>query len=155
MGLNVYLPKTRQRTSRSCLVSSGFYLVRLFLQECGLTILLLFHYSLKHPTKYVGKKTRKYVIPAKPITPLHLRAQQQQQQAAGQADQQAVASGGQGSGPQGGSEVQMYRETSSGGLHGTPYNKVKPSKHSFILTHMKESIGETIVKLEWRNVWNK
>jgi len=79
--------------------------------------------SLKHPTKYVGKKTRKYVIPAKPITPLHLRAQQQQQ-AAGQADQQAVASGGQGSGPQGGSEVQMYRETSSGGLHGTPYNKM-------------------------------
>ena len=109
-----------------------FYMVRLFLQECRLTILFLFHYSLKHPTKYVGKKTRKYVIPAKPITPLHLRAQQQQQ-AAGQADQQAVASGGQGSGPQGGSEVQMYRETSSGGLHGTPYNKVKPTKHSFIL----------------------
>ena len=112
------------------------------MQECGLTILLLFHYSLKHPTKYVGKKTRKYVIPAKPITPLHLRAQQQQQQAAGQADQQAVASGGQGSGPQGGSEVQMYRETSSGGLHGTPYNKVKPTKQAFIL-----------MQVVWRSLW--
>ena len=129
------------------------------MQECRLTILLLFYYSLKHPTKYVGKKTRKYVIPAKQITPLHLRAQQQQQQAAGQADQQAVASGGQGSGPQGGSEVQMYRETSSGGLHGTPYNKVKPTNQTLLLySHagsMKESIGETIVKLERRNVWNK
>ena len=63
-------------------------------------------FSLKQPTKYIGKKTRKYIIPAKPLTPLHL---------------QAIANEGQNQAP---SEVQMYRDLSSGGLHGTPYNKM-------------------------------
>ena len=30
----------------------------------------LFFYSLKHPAKYIGKKPRKYTIPAKPLAPV-------------------------------------------------------------------------------------
>jgi hypothetical protein len=27
------------------------------------------HFSLKHPAKYIGRKPRKYTIPAKPLVP--------------------------------------------------------------------------------------
>ena len=57
--------------------------------------------SLKHPAKYIGRKPRKYTIPAKPLAPI-------QQQT-----------------PDGGPEqVRMYREPSSGALHPSQYIRV-------------------------------
>lgn len=62
----------------------------------------LFFFSLKHPAKYIGRKPRKYTIPAKPLAPI-------QQQT-----------------PDGGPEqVRMYREPSSGALHPSQYIRVR------------------------------
>lgn len=83
--------------------------------------------SLKHPTKYVGKKTRKYVIPAKPLTPLHMQTMPNE---GGAVQATEVGGGGGATGGAGAanksSEGQMYRDLSSGGIHGTPYDGMTP-----------------------------
>ncbi len=58
-------------------------------------------FSLKHPAKYIGRKPRKYTIPAKPLGPI----------------QQTPDGGGE--------QVRMYREPSSGALHPSQYIRVR------------------------------
>jgi len=73
---------------------------------------IIFLFSLKHPAKYIGRKPRKYTIPAKPLGPI----------------QQTPEGGG---GP--GEQVRMYREPSSGALHPSQYIRVRhiaPSHHA-------------------------
>jgi hypothetical protein len=78
-----------------------FFIGPLYL--CDYQRILLF--SLKHPAKYIGRKPRKYTIPAKPLGPI----------------QQTPEGGG---GP--GEQVRMYREPSSGALHPSQYIRVRP-----------------------------
>lgn len=60
--------------------------------------------SLKHPAKYIGRKPRKYTIPAKPLGPLQQSADL----------------------PSGVEQVRMYREPSSGALHPSQYTRMNP-----------------------------
>ena len=72
--------------------------------------------SLKHPAKYIGKKPRKYIIPAKPLTPMHLQSLN-----ANSPDETGKGSSRVTSNEQ----VHMYREMSSGALNRATYNKVR------------------------------
>ena len=75
-------------------------------------------FSLKHPAKYIGKKPRKYIIPAKPLTPMHL------QSISGNSPNETDS--GSGTGRMASNEqVHMYREMSSGALSRATYNKVQ------------------------------
>ena len=78
----------------------------------------IFHCSLKHPAKYIGKKPRKYIIPAKPLTPMHLQSLN--------ASSPNETDSGNGTGRVTSNEqVHMYREMSSGALNRATYNKVR------------------------------
>jgi len=61
------------------------------------------HFSLKHPTKYIGRKPRKYTIPAKALGSLPSPIEVQDD-----IDGQ----------------VRMYRKPSSGALHPSQYTRV-------------------------------
>ena len=63
------------------------------------------------------------MIPAKPLTPLHMQTMPNEGGAVQATEVGGGASGGGGAGNKS-SEGQMYRDLSSGGIHGTPYNKV-------------------------------
>ena len=78
---------------------------------------LLKYFSLKHPAKYIGKKPRKYIIPAKPLTPMHL------QSLSGNSPNETDSGGGNGR-VTSNEQVHMYREMSSGALSRATYNKV-------------------------------
>jgi hypothetical protein len=75
-------------------------------------------FSLKHPAKYIGKKPRKYIIPAKPLTPMHL------QSISGNSPNETDSGGGTGRIAVN-EQVHMYREMSSGALSRATYNKVR------------------------------
>ena len=75
------------------------------------------YFSLKHPAKYIGKKPRKYIIPAKPLTPMHL------QSLSGNSPNETDSGGGNGR-VTSNEQVHMYREMSSGALSRATYNKV-------------------------------
>ena len=80
-------------------------------------------FSLKHPAKYIGKKPRKYIIPAKPLTPMHL------QSISGNSPNETDSGGGTGR-IASNEQVHMYREMSSGALSRATYNKVRQNKYN-------------------------
>jgi hypothetical protein len=86
-------------------------------------VAILLRFSLKHPSKFVGKKPRKYTIPARPY-PLA-------------STNGPAGGGGAGAAPAGGAaaviatggdhsqhQVRVYRESSSGGLNRAQYARV-------------------------------
>ena len=98
--------------SAFCSLQLAFFLV--FFISCAVlstlvqTLLLIFSiFSLKHPAKYIGKKPRKYTIPAKPLGP----------QGSGSGVHQAS------------DQVRVYRDSSAntngGGLHLQKYQRVR------------------------------
>lgn len=96
-------------------------------------VIIIPPFSLKHPAKYIGKKPRKYTIPAKPLGP-------------------------QGQLPQNSDQVRIYSQTSDvdnhGGmlLHSAKYARVKFTKSVCSLSCFARTVSK-IFSHDLNSVW--